>query len=56
VPHVEENRIHCPCHQGYFDLASGRPIAGPPRRPLARILLEVRGGAIYATGVEWRTV
>jgi Rieske Fe-S protein len=56
VPRVEEGRIHCPCHQGYFDLASGRPIAGPPRRPLARILLEVRGHAIYATGVDWRTV
>ena len=56
VPLMEEGRIQCPCHQGYFDLASGRPIAGPPRRPLARILLEVRNGAVYATGIEWRTV
>ena len=36
--------------------ATGRPIAGPPRRPLPRIVLEVRGGDIYATGVEERTV
>ena len=56
VPQINQDRIHCPCHEGYFDLASGRPIAGPPRRPLARIRLEVRGDAIYATGVEWRTV
>ena len=56
VPRIDEQRIHCPCHQGYFDLATGRPIAGPPRRPLARIILDVRQGTIYATGVEWRTV
>lgn len=56
VPRVQEQCIACPCHEGLFDLASGRPIAGPPRRPLARVLLDVRQGAVYATGVEWRTV
>lgn len=48
--------IHCPCHEGYFDLETGRNIAGPPPRPLPRILLEVRGDDVYATGIEWRTV
>ena len=56
VPRVDKGDIHCPCHEGYFDLASGRPIAGPPRRPLAKITLEVRQGVIYATGVQERTV
>ena len=57
VPQFEKNCLHCPCHEGYFDLATGRPIAGPPRRPLPRVKIEIRGGdAIYATGVEWRTV
>lgn len=56
VPRPEEGVIHCPCHEGYFDLDTGRPVAGPPQRPLPRILLEVRGRDIYATGVEWRTV
>lgn len=56
VPRVEDKCLHCPCHEGYFDLASGRPIAGPPRRPLTRIVLEVRQGEIYATGIERRTV
>ena len=37
---------------GTFDLDTGRPLAGPPRRPLPRITLEIRGGIIYATGVE----
>lgn len=54
-PRPDEGVFHCPCHEGYFDLASGRPIAGPPRRPLSRVHLDVRGGDIYATGVEERT-
>jgi Rieske Fe-S protein len=54
-PRVDEGVVHCPCHEGYFDLRSGRPIAGPPRRPLDIVHLEVQGGAIYATGVEART-
>ncbi len=55
-PRASEGLIACPCHDGYFDLVTGRPVAGPPRRPLARILLDVRGNQIYATGVEPRTV
>ena len=55
IPRVAEGRLHCPCHEGSFDLATGRPLAGPPRRPLPRIKLEIRGGGIYAVGVEERT-
>jgi Rieske Fe-S protein len=56
VPEPEHNRLYCPCHEGAFDLRSGRPIAGPPNRPLTRVVLDVRGADIYATGVELRTV
>ncbi|HZS06587.1 MAG TPA: Rieske 2Fe-2S domain-containing protein [Blastocatellia bacterium] len=52
VPEPEKKRFFCPCHEGSFDLATGRPLAGPPRRPLPRITLEVRDGVVYATGVE----
>jgi nitrite reductase/ring-hydroxylating ferredoxin subunit len=52
VPAIEQGRLHCPCHNGWFDLETGQPIAGPPSRPLTRILLEVRKGTVYATGVE----
>ena len=52
VPAVADNRLHCPCHNGWFDLATGRPLAGPPRRPLPRVLVEIRGDTVYATGVE----
>jgi nitrite reductase/ring-hydroxylating ferredoxin subunit len=55
VPDLAENRIACPCHHGFFSIAEGRPLAGPPQRPLPRIVLEVRGEDIYATGVELRT-
>ena len=54
-PDLERNRLHCPCHEGYFDLATGRPTAGPPRRPLPRIHLRIDRGVIYAIDVEERT-
>jgi len=52
VPAVELGRLHCPCHNGWFDLQTGRVLAGPPQRALPRILLSVREGTVYATGVE----
>ena len=56
VPKIDEGVILCPCHDGLFDLKTGRNIAGPPRRPLPRILLEIRGNDVYAMGVEWRAL
>ncbi len=55
IPEPERGRLSCPCHHGAFEIDEGRPIAGPPRRPLPRITLRVRDGVIYATGVELRT-
>lgn len=52
LPDVESGQLHCPCHAGYFDLATGEVLAGPPRRPLPRIRLDVRNGVVYATGIE----
>lgn len=51
-PQMKEGRLRCPCHHGFFDMATGRPLAGPPRRPLPRVTLEVRRDGIYATGIE----
>jgi Rieske Fe-S protein len=56
TPEFKENQLFCPCHKGHFDMSTGRPLAGPPRRPLPRITLRIRGDAIYATGVERSTV
>jgi Rieske Fe-S protein len=51
VPHPDTGRLDCPCHQGHFDLATGAPLAGPPRRPLPRVSLEIRDGRVLATGI-----
>ncbi len=56
VPEPEHDRLLCPCHEGSFDMKTGRPLAGPPRRPLSRIVLDVRDGVVYATGVEERMI
>ena len=56
VPHLDKGELHCPCHNGFFELNDGRPVAGPPRRPLPLVTLEVRDGVVYATGFELRTV
>jgi Rieske Fe-S protein len=52
IPRVDEGVFHCPCHEGLFDLRSGRVIAGPPPRPLPQIRLEIRGDNVYAVGVR----
>jgi Rieske Fe-S protein len=57
IPDPEKGVIRCPCHNGCFDLEHGRPMAGPPRRPLARVEVATRDdGFIYATGVKERTL
>jgi Rieske Fe-S protein len=56
VPQLKEGVLLCPCHAGYFDLRTGTNIAGPPPRPLTRILLQVSGDDVTAIGVEERTV
>jgi Rieske Fe-S protein len=46
-----EQQFECPCHEGFFNL-EGRPIAGPPERPLGRIGIEIRSGVVWALGAE----
>jgi Rieske Fe-S protein len=55
IPRPDERSFFCPCHEGRFDLRTGEPTAGPPRRPLTRIVLDFRGRDIYAVGIEERT-
>jgi Rieske Fe-S protein len=54
VPDHAKQCFRCPCHEGLFEITTGRPLSGPPRRPLARVELEFRQGRVYATGVEQR--
>jgi Rieske Fe-S protein len=43
-----DGKLHCPCHDGLFDAATGNAIAGPPIRPLPLIQLARYNGIIYA--------
>jgi Rieske Fe-S protein len=52
IPRPELKQFHCPCHEGSFDMETGRPLAGPPRRALSRVTLKVLNGKIYASGME----
>ena len=54
IPDLKENKLHCPCHAGYFNATTGEPTAGPPRRPLPQIELEIVEGEIFATNVKVR--
>lgn len=48
----EQGEMICPCHHGKFDVNTGAPTAGPPRRPLPEIQVKVANGAIYAVRVK----
>jgi len=51
-PSTDGRRLECPCHEGYFAVEDGRVLQGPPPRPLPRILLERRGGEVWAVGID----
>lgn len=56
VPDLDAGVLRCPCHDGLFELTTGRNIAGPPPRPLPAIELDVVGDDVFATGVQDRAV
>jgi Rieske Fe-S protein len=45
-----EGRLRCPCHDGEFDPRTGAVLAGPPPRPLPRLVVEQRPDGIYYVG------
>lgn len=54
-PSDDGKRLECPCHEGYFSAEDGRVLQGPPPRPLPRVVLESRGGDLWAVGVDLGT-
>jgi nitrite reductase/ring-hydroxylating ferredoxin subunit len=48
----DQNRLECPCHQGFFSITDGSVIQGPPERPLPRLVLKQRGRQLVAIRIE----
>ena len=48
VVYQGNGKLHCPCHDGFFDASTGNVLAGPPTRPLPMIQLAIHNGTIYA--------
>jgi Rieske Fe-S protein len=44
----EQNHLECPCHQGFFSIADGSVLQGPPQRALPRVALERSDGQLIA--------
>lgn len=51
---AEQEKLVCPCHHGFFSVDNGQPLAGPPKRELPLIELEVKNGIVYAVGRKVR--
>lgn len=45
----EHQYIHCPCHDGIFDV-NGQVISGPPPSPLFQYNVALKDNQIYVTG------
>ena len=48
----EQQRLECPCHQGFFSIADGSVMQGPPQRALPRVVLERKEGQLIAIRME----
>ena len=49
---AKNDRLECPCHQGFFSVKDGSVLQGPPPRPLPRIALERDGAKLIAVSVK----
>jgi Rieske Fe-S protein len=49
---AKNNRIECPCHEGYFSIRDGSVLQGPPTRPLPRVVLERKGSDLIAIRMQ----
>lgn len=51
IPKMDQKKLHCPCHNGWFSAENGDALSGPPPRGLPQIKLKIMNGEIYAEGI-----
>ena len=44
---ADEQRLDCPCHDGFFNVKDGTVVSGPPPSPLTMLETEIVDGQIY---------
>lgn len=49
---AKNDRLECPCHQGFFSVKDGSVLQGPPPRPLPQITLDREGTKLVAIAVK----
>lgn len=45
----KDDKIECPCHNGWFDARTGTVLQGPPPRPLPHLDVTLRGENIFVS-------
>lgn len=45
-------QLACPCHEGFFSAEDGRPLAGPPKRPLAQLSVTTENARVMVREME----
>ncbi|MDT7827081.1 Rieske (2Fe-2S) protein [Pricia sp. S334] len=48
----EEQKIECPCHNGWFSADTGEVLQGPPPRPLPQLEVVRKEGKVYVRQAE----
>jgi len=49
-------QLACPCHEGFFSADDGRPLAGPPKRPLAQLSVTTENAQVLVNQREVQSV
>jgi len=50
-----KKQLACPCHEGFFSAEDGRPLAGPPKRPLAQLSVTTKNSQVLVRRQEVRS-
>jgi nitrite reductase/ring-hydroxylating ferredoxin subunit len=49
---ASRKQLACPCHEGFFSAEDGRPLAGPPKRPLTQLSVTTKNAQVLVSQRE----